>query len=108
MDVMPFVYIGDTITNIFTAFGRYIHDYGILGMSLIVFLIGFWYEKLFNKLISSQINGRNLVLYAFISYPLVEMSIEERVMSNLLTARTIYIVIYLYIIFRYIVKKQVE
>lgn len=101
--VLELTYIGDQITNIYTALRRYIHDYGFFGMLLIMFVLGYIYSVAFKKIKTNNIQGLGLITYSFLSYPLIEMSIEERFLSNLITARTIFCLFYLYLLFYFLV-----
>lgn len=100
--VMPPVYLGDDMTNIYTALRRYIHDFGFIGMCFIMFFLGYLYSFLFKRIIKRNGRSLSLIVYAFISYPIIEMSIEERFFSNLLTARTVYCLFYLWFFYRII------
>lgn len=98
--VLPPVYIGVecSMTNIYTAIRRYLHDFGIFGMYIIMLFLGMVYSKMFNALKKSSSPIRILV-YSFISYPLVEFSIEERFFSNFITARSVYCILYLFVLY---------
>lgn len=93
-----------TLTNIYTALRRYLFDYGIWWTLCIVFVEGAFYGKLFDKLKKIVFPFLRVIIYAFITYPLVEMAIEERFFSNLVTARTVYCIIYICVFYRILVK----
>ena len=90
-------------SNIYTAFGRYIHDYGLYGLMIITFLLGFCYTYLYNKLRNRTINGLYIVLYILITYPITQMSIEERFFCDFLTARSFYNILYAVIAYKLLV-----
>ena len=94
------------LTNIFTALRRYLHDYGIIGMSIILFILGYIYSISFKALRKRGHNDLRVLIYSFLSYPLVEMAIEERFFSNLVTARTIYCYIYFIILFKLLITQS--
>lgn len=93
-----------TLTNIYTALRRYLYDYGVWWTLGIVFWEGALYGKLFDKLKKIDFPFLRVIIYAFISYPLVEMAIEERFFSNLITARSIFCVIYICVFYYILVK----
>ena len=98
--VLPPVYIGaeSSMTNIYTAIRRYLHDFGLFGMCFIMLLLGWIYSKLFNSL-KSHFSPLRILVYSFISYSLVEIAIEERFFSNFVTARSFYCIFYLVILY---------
>lgn len=102
------VYIGtdSTMTNIYTAFRRWIHDYGLFGMLFVSMMLGWIYSAGFRRIKDERILDWKLIAFAFISYPLVELSIEERFFSNLITARTVYCILYIYVLYKLLIKKK--
>lgn len=104
VDTLPPVSLPGAETNIYTCLFRYTHDYGIIIMLVIVFFIGYFYSKIFKKIKSSVMNYKMIALYTFLSYPLVEFTIEERFMTTLISARTIFLCLYIYYLFDIIVK----
>lgn len=97
-----------TITNIFTAIRRYLHDYGIYGTLVIFLAEGFLYGKLFTRLKKKNDPFLSIILYAFVSYPIVEMSIEERFFSNFVTARSVFCIIYMCVLYKILIKSIVK
>lgn len=97
-----------TITNIFTAIRRYLHDYGVYGALLIFLAEGFFYGKLFSRLKRKNDPFLSIILYAFISYPIVELSIEERFFSNFITARSVFCIIYMCVLYKILIKSIVK
>ncbi|WP_343084329.1 O-antigen polymerase [Blautia producta] len=106
VNILPILYIGEKheLTNVYTSLGRYIHDYSIWGTLLIMFFLGILYSKAFKK-IQKNTSKFGIVLYAYISYPLIEIAIEERVFSNFLTARTVFIIMYLFLAYKLLIKE---
>jgi len=96
--------------NIYTALGRYIHDYGVFGMALIVFVVLFLYNFLFKIIKNQNSNGLKVIIYALVTYPVVEMSIEERFFCHLVSARTVFLIVYLIIFYKVLItnSKQVR
>lgn len=103
--VLGLVYVDTSITNIYTTLRRYLHDFGYLGMLGIMFLLGTGYSYAFKNIRRNNEHGLKLIIYSFLSYPLVEMSIEERFFSNLITARTVYCLIYFVVLYKLLFKK---
>ncbi|SDL41561.1 oligosaccharide repeat unit polymerase [Kandleria vitulina] len=103
--VLEPIYINGMMTNIFTSLRRYIHDYGLLSTQLIMMFMGIFYSSFFRKLKCKKNFGLRIIIYSFLSYPLVELSIEERFLSNLLCPRTFFCLIYMVIFFRVLFKK---
>ena len=106
VNILPILYIGEKheLTDVYTSLGRYIHDYSIWGTLLIMFFLGILYSKAFKK-IQKNTSKFGIVLYAYISYPLIESAIEERVFSNFLTARTVFIIMYLFLAYKLLIKE---
>lgn len=46
--VLPVMYVHNEETNIYTALGRYIHDYGVYWMGVIMSFLGFLFTIMFN------------------------------------------------------------
>ena len=105
--VLPPVLFGpnSTMTNIYTSVRRYLHDFGIIGMGIIMLVLGCIYSKIFRIIKSSNFKIYGILAYTFISYPLIEFSIEERFFSTLVTARTVYCLFYLAIICKFLIKR---
>ena len=94
------------LTNIYTSLCRYVHDYGVLVMFIIIFLQGYIYSILFNKIKQNNSYGLRIILYSFLSYPLAEFAIDERIFSNMIGARTVYVCIYIWLFYKYLIKKD--
>jgi len=79
-------------TNIYTAIRRYIADYYIVGMFIIVFILGFFYGYLKKWMLQ---NGQlvSLIIYAMLIYPVIEFLFEERFFIGVLSAGTLYYLI---------------
>lgn len=90
-------------TNIYTCLYRYTHDYGVMIMWVILFFIGYFYGTLYEKTRKNSDLTPWIVLFAYLSYPLTEFSIDERFFSNLVSARTLYICIYIILLFKYLI-----
>lgn len=101
-------FASNMFTNIYTAIRRYLHDFGMYGSLLIFIAEGFLYGKLFTRLKKKNSPFLSIILYAFISYPIVEMSIEERFFSNFITARSVFCIIYMCVLYRILIKPKAD
>lgn len=72
-------------TNVYTAFYRYILDYGYLGCALIMFLLGYFYNFLYKNLYKYGLKNWMILLYASIIYPIFLMGREERFFNEIFT-----------------------
>lgn len=82
---------GGQATNIYTPIRRYYQDFGYLGVIVIAFFIGYFY-KLYLLKIKTNSNTISTILYAYAFYPLVEIIIEERIFMDLLTIKSMFII----------------
>lgn len=99
-------YIPHFYSNVYTAFRRYIQDFGLIGLYLIQFFLGFIYGKLYHGIRKNQDNGLKLILYCATVYPLVESSIEERFFTSILTSTTILEIILLAMSYYFLIGKK--
>ncbi len=90
-------------TNIYTPIRRYYQDFGYIGVIIIAFFIGFYYKKFLLK-IKYKPSNISTILYAYAFFPIVEIMIEERVFMDLLTIKSIFIVVFITIMYRLLVK----
>lgn len=105
--VMPAVTMQNGMTtNIYTALMRYIHDFSVLGALIIMFAVGFIYSRLFRRCCITGKTGLGMIVYAYVSYPVVEMAIEERIFSTLLVARSLFCIIYMIIFYLLLCRKR--
>lgn len=91
---LPFVSFNSIDTNVYTAEARYVHDYGWLGMILILWSFGAIYSFAY-RAVRDRSGALPLMYYGFAAYPLFLSSIDERVMLDLLSTTPIYVLILL-------------
>ena len=72
-------------TNVYTAFYRYIHDFGYLGCSIIMFILGFFYTYIYRKIYYYGLKNWMILIYAAIAYPVFLMGREERFFNEILS-----------------------
>ena len=88
-------------TNVYTALRRYIQDYGFVGCAVIMFILGVFYQGLYNTLkYSRKLNCFLLIAYAFLCYPYFLMCREERFMLEILSSRTVYVLVCMFVLYR--------
>lgn len=104
-DIVALEYIncGKYVTNIYTALRRYIQDFSVFGMSIIMALIGFFYKKLVNLNKMDSSTPLTCILTSWFMFPLVFMSVEERVFMDVFIIRSVYQIIYMYFAYQWIV-----
>lgn len=108
LDVPPFIqYItlftafGPVTTNVYTAFYRYINDFGYFGCALVIFLIGFFYTFLYRQLYHHGLKNWMILIYASIIYPVFLMGREERFFNEILTTSKISFIVGLLILYKF-------
>lgn len=86
---LPFTQFYHINTNVYTAIGRYIHDFGYIGMGAIMWLLGIFYSSYYwtIKRINSDIA---LIIYGIISYPVFLSVLDERFFLDLFGTTVIY------------------
>lgn len=101
---LPFIYFPDgTRTNIYTAFRRYIQDYGYWGMALVMGGMGMFYGYLTRKIKTLNKLGVELIMYAYIFYPVVMSFVDERFIISFTSFSMLYHVVYFYIAYKLII-----
>ena len=100
--VLEYIPCGKYVTNIYTPLRRYVQDFGILGEVLIMFFIGYGYKRLLWKNKSSD--GFSCIVTSYFYFPLFFISIEERVFMDVIMTRSLYTLIYLYLVYMWLVK----
>lgn len=93
---LPFVKFTGIDTNVYTAEARYIHDYGWLGMLIILWSFGAIYAFAY-RFVRARADALPLMFYGFCAYPLFLSSIDERVMLDFFSTTPVYILILLFL-----------
>ena len=94
---LPFVKFNGIDTNVYTAEWRYYRDFGIFGMSAIMWILGAAYTFFYNCLKYGKPSSFFLILYASISFPLLLSSIDERFFLDLFGTAILYNIVLLLI-----------
>lgn len=107
-NALEFVNFGNDLqvnTNIYTASRRYIHDFGYIGMVVLMFIQGFLYSTIYNSIKFRRIDGVFLIIYGIIIYPAAFYFIEERFLNDLFTLTMIFQLFMIIIIWSFLVGK---
>ena len=96
-----FTSFGPVTTNVYSAFFRYIHDFGYLGCALIMFLIGFFYTFLYRKLYCEGLKNWMILVFSSIIYPVLLMGREERFLNEIITTSEISFLIGILILYKF-------
>lgn len=104
---LEYIYQGDLVTNVYTAFRRYYQDFGMLGLVVIQFLTGFIYTRVLLS-IYRRPKIIKILLLSYFYYPIIQMSIEERIFMEVLSAGSIYTICYFVVINKILFKNNKE
>ncbi len=102
---LPFVQFNGINTNVYTAEWRYVLDYGFVGMTIIMAILGIAYTFFYEYVNSDKSSPFMMMFYAMMAYPLFLSSIDERFMLDLLGTTAIYNFTLLYIVSKVLIKK---
>ena len=101
---LEFVQTGTLYTNVYTALRRYIQDFGYVGCSLIMLVIGLFFGNLYRHFLAAR-SDWSIIICAMSAFVLIEMAIEERFFMTLITPGFFYRLIVMYIICRIFISK---
>ncbi|MBE9900344.1 O-antigen polymerase [Enterococcus casseliflavus] len=101
-------YIPHFYSNIYTAYRRYIQDYGIIGLLIIQYFLGLLYGGIFEKIRKFNLSNFTVILYCAQFFPIIEMVIEERFMVKILTSTNFLFLLLLYLSYRLLVNSNFE
>lgn len=97
-----FTAFGPVTTNVYTAFYRYINDFGYFGCALIMFLMGFFYTFLYRQLYHYGLKNWMILIYASIAYPIFLIGREERFFNEILATSKISFIVGLLILYKFL------
>ena len=92
-------------TNVYTPLRRYLQDFGFFGVYACMFATGLIYGRLLRAVQRSS-HALPAVIFAALYYPLVEIAIEERLFMDVLTSGTLYLTIYICVVYYLIVRRE--
>lgn len=96
-----FTAFGPVTTNVYTAFYRYIHDFGYLGCGMVMLLLGFFYTYMYRQLYLRGLKNWMILIYASIVYPIFLMGREERFFNEILTTGKISFIIEVILLYKF-------
>lgn len=85
-----FTVFGEVSTNVYTSLFRYIADYGFIGCSCVMFLLGFGYTFFYEFTVMNGYKNWMILLYSLVSYPIFLLGREERFFNEILANWTVY------------------
>lgn len=93
-------------TNVYTAFRRYIQDYGFVGFSFIMLILGLWYSSWYQYLKRVSYSSLGLIIYATYVFPVFLFCREERFMTGTVNTTTLYMILCMYILYKLLVTEK--
>ena len=96
-----FTAFGPVTTNVYTAFYRYINDFGDFGCVLVMFLLGFFYTFFYRQIYRHSLKNWMILIYASIAYPIFLIGREERFFNEILTTSKISFIVCLLILYKF-------
>lgn len=99
--ITMFTALGPVTTNVYTAFYRYINDFGYTGCAILMLLIGFLYTFLYRKMYALGLKNWMILIYASNVYPIFLMGREERFFNEILTTSRISFVVLLVLLYKF-------
>lgn len=103
---LPFVKFYNIDTNVYTAIGRYVHDFGYTGMILIMWILGVIYTAMYEYVLKEKTHNLYLILYATYSFPLFLSSIDERFFLDIVGTSFVYTVILSMVLYYVLLKNN--
>ncbi len=82
-------------TNVYTAFYRYIRDYGLIGCGLVVFLLGYGYTAVYRLAGRYGWKDWMILVYAASAFPLFVMGREERFANEVVVTQHFALLVFL-------------
>lgn len=93
------------VTNIYTAIRRYVHDFRLPGLIILIIFQSLLYSSFYSSIKKHHIDNLSLLFYGIVVYPVAFYFIEERFINDLFTL-TMLFQYFLIIIFVYILKRK--
>ena len=100
---------GISLGNIYTGFRRYYSDFGVFGLMVIPFILGLLMNSLYykaKKLCKNNMLGFEILLFAYLSRCLFLMPIEDQFFIFEFSARGLFKILVLYILYCLFIKKK--
>lgn len=99
--ITRFTALGPVTTNVYTAFYRYINDFGYTGCAILMLLIGFLYTFLYRKMYVLGLKNWMILVYASNVYPIFLMGREERFFNEILTTSRVSFIVLLILLYKF-------
>lgn len=97
---LPFVRFNTLTTNVYTAFRRYICDYGMVGMCCILFIFGSLFSIVYEKIKSGN-SKTLLILYASYAWSLVMSFHDEKFLMGIVNTSLVYRILLIYLVLKF-------
>lgn len=101
------IFPGGSGTNIYTAFRSYLFDFGWIGLSLIMFLIGLVFNACY-IVIKRRKNPFTTVLYSYFLYNYINILFAPSITSNLFTSSQIFGIFWMYVLYRFMLRPKIR
>ncbi len=101
-NTLPFASFSNVRTNVYTALRRYIHDYGYVGLIIIQIVMGIIYESAYKKIKFGNASTLSIIIYCTFIFAPVFNCIEERFIINVLSLRSLMLVVFMYVIYNFL------
>jgi oligosaccharide repeat unit polymerase len=92
--------------NIYTSIRRYIHDFGFLGMSIMMFSLGLFYGFFYKYVKIKRNVDLRTVVYAMYFFPITQIALEERFFTNIVSIQGVYNLTFIFLIWKYFIKEK--
>ncbi|MFT9487168.1 MAG: O-antigen polymerase [Tepidibacillus sp.] len=107
--ILEFTTIGPNITtNIYTAIRRYIQDFGVMGMLIIQFFLGMFFNMLYLIIKRSKEINYLYIFYSLLFMALVYQSIDEQFLVSFLSVTQIFTIGFSFILYRLLLHKKIQ
>lgn len=103
---LEFVNFGLYRGNVYSAFRRYLSDFGYFGLILMQFLSTFIFSFIYNRIKEKRIPNGMIVVYGYIIYSAAMEAIDELFFSAIFEISNFYVFIYGFFIYKFIVKRN--
>lgn len=102
---LPFVEFTGITTNVYTMMARYIKDYGVIGMHLIMALIAMFYVTFYDYIRFISRKYTFVAFYSLLPITLFFATNDDRFFTMILNTTTLYKFIMLFFIFKVLVNR---
>lgn len=104
---LEFIHFGTCRGNVYTAFRRYISDFGYMGMCIMQFLSTFVLSVIYFSIKKKRRPSGMIILYGYIAYTFAMEAIDELFFSSVFEISNFYILVYGYLLYYFLVKRNV-